>query len=139
MLELANELSLFAVQLHGEESQEYIDNLREELNDNCQIFKALPVELNVPTLPKNIDHIVLDGKNAGSGQAFNWQALAESEQDLSNCFLAGGLNNENITQAVNLMTEHDIFGLDLNSGVEASPGIKCSEKLTQVFAQIRNY
>lgn len=139
VLELANELSLFAVQLHGEESQEYIDNLREELNDNCQIFKALPVELNVPTLPKNVDHIVLDGKNAGSGQAFNWQALAESEQDLSRCFLAGGLQLDNITQACVQLTNQELFGLDINSGVESSPGIKCRDKLQQVFAQIRNY
>jgi len=139
VLELANELSLFAVQLHGEESQEYIDSLREELNDNCQIFKALPVELNVPTLPKNVDHIVLDGKNAGSGQAFNWQALAESEQDLSRCFLAGGLQLDNITQACAQLTNQELFGLDINSGVESSPGIKCRDKLQQVFAQIRNY
>jgi len=139
VLELANELSLFAVQLHGKESQEYIDNLREELNDNCQIFKALPVELNVPTLPKNVDHIVLDGKNAGSGQAFNWQALAESEQDLSRCFLAGGLQLDNITQACAQLTNQELFGLDINSGVESSPGIKCRDKLQQVFAQIRNY
>ncbi|AZQ83896.1 bifunctional indole-3-glycerol-phosphate synthase TrpC/phosphoribosylanthranilate isomerase TrpF [Colwellia sp. Arc7-635] len=139
VLELANELSLFAVQLHGEEPQEYIDNLREELNDNCQIFKALPVELNVPILPKNVDHIVLDGKNAGSGQAFNWQALAESEQDLSRCFLAGGLQLDNITQACAQLTNQELFGLDINSGVESSPGIKCRDKLQQVFAQIRNY
>lgn len=139
VLELAEELQLFAVQLHGEESQEYIDNLRKELNDNCQIFKALPVELNVPTLPKNVDHIVLDGKNAGSGQAFNWQALAESEQDLSRCFLAGGLQLDNITQACAQLTNQELFGLDINSGVESSPGIKCRDKLQQVFAQIRNY
>ena len=139
VLELAEELQLFAVQLHGEESQEYIDNLRKELNDNCQIFKALPVELNVPTLTKNVDHIVLDGKNAGSGQAFNWQALAESEQDLSRCFLAGGLQLDNITQACAQLTNQELFGLDINSGVESSPGIKCRDKLQQVFAQIRNY
>jgi len=139
VLELAHELQLFAVQLHGEESQEYIDNLRVKLNDNCQIFKALPVESSVPTLAKNVDHIVLDGKNAGSGQAFSWQALAESEQDLSRCFLAGGLQLDNITQACAQLTNQELFGLDINSGVESSPGIKCRDKLQQVFAQIRNY
>ncbi len=141
---LAKELVLHAVQLHGKEDQDYINKLQALLNDNgavaCEIWKAQSVDSTVPELSlKNVQHNVLDGKNAGSGETFNWQGLAESEQDLSNCFLAGGLNNENITQAVNLMTEHDLFGLDLNSGVEASPGIKCSEKLTQVFAQIRNY
>lgn len=137
-------LNLYAVQLHGQEDQNYINKLQALLNENgastCEIWKAQSVETAVPELSlTNIQHTVLDGKNAGSGQTFNWQGLADSEQDLSSCFLAGGLNVENIKQAVNLLTEHDLFGLDLNSGVEASPGIKCSEKLTQVFAEIRNY
>ena len=139
VLEFAHELQLSAVQLHGQESQEYIDSLKEKLSQHCQIFKALPVENKVPALPSNVDHIVLDGKNAGSGQAFNWQALADSEQDLSRCFLAGGLQRDNITQACGQLNNHELFGLDINSGVESSPGIKCREKLNEVFAQIRNY
>ena len=139
VLELAHDLQLSAVQLHGQESQEYIDNLREKLASNCQIFKALAVEQTVPTLAKNVDHIVLDGKSAGSGQTFNWQALTASEQDLSTCFLAGGLALDNITQACQQMTNQELFGLDINSGVESSPGIKCRDKLQQVFAKIRNY
>ncbi|MFT5635656.1 MAG: indole-3-glycerol phosphate synthase/phosphoribosylanthranilate isomerase [Cognaticolwellia sp.] len=139
VIELANELQLCAVQLHGQEPQEYIDSLREKLASNCQIFKALPVEQALPTLPKNVDHIVLDGKSAGSGQAFNWQALTDSEQELSHCFLAGGLKLDNITQACGQLTNQELFGLDINSGVESSPGIKCRDKLLQVFAQIRNY
>lgn len=141
---LIKELNLYAVQLHGQEDQNYINNLQELLNGNgvtaCQIWKAQSVEKIIPELSlTNIQHSVLDGKNAGSGQTFNWQGLADSEQNLSSCFLAGGLNSENIKQVVNLLTEHDLFGLDLNSGVEASPGIKCSEKLKHVFAEIRNY
>ena len=91
------------------------------------------------SITSNVSQIVLDGKHAGSGKTFGWQALAESEQDLSNCFLAGGLNSENIEHAVEQLTAHDLFGLDLNSGVESSPGVKSSEKLQQIFAQIRNY
>jgi len=141
---LAKDLNLHAVQLHGQEDQHYIDNLKQQLNENgataCQIWKAQPVENTVPDLTLSaIEHTVLDGKNAGSGQPFNWQGLADSEQNLSACFLAGGLSGDNIKQAVSLLTEHELFGLDLNSGVEVSPGIKCSEKLSQVFAEIRNY
>lgn len=143
IVELANKLGLFAIQLHGQEDQTYLDDLRERLAKtaakNCQIWKAVTVENNIPSFEVTAEHYVLDGKNAGSGQAFNWQALAESEQNLSSCFLAGGLNGENIKQAVKQLSAQDLFGLDLNSGVETSPGIKCSEKLQQVFAQIRNY
>ncbi len=137
--EIAALLQLHAVQLHGTENQAYIDQLRTELPSQCQIWKAIAVHEQVPEFTVNANHYLLDGKNAGSGQAFGWQLLAETEQDLSNSFLAGGLNSDNIAQAINHMMAQDIFGLDINSGVETSPGIKCRAKLNQVFAQIRNY
>jgi len=139
----ANELHLSAIQLHGQEDQDYIDDLQDKLSKtnakDCQIWKAIPVEEQVPNFRVNAAHYVLDGKNAGSGQTFGWQALAESEQNLSSSFLAGGLNGENIQQAVAQLTAQDLFGLDLNSGVESSPGVKCSEKLKHVFSKIRHY
>ena len=137
--ELAQQLNLHAVQLHGSEDQAYIDKLTRQLPKNCQIWKAVAVEQQVPDFKVNAQQYVLDGKNAGSGQAFNWQALANSEQDLSSCFLAGGLNSDNIENAIEQLTTQELFGLDLNSGVEQSPGIKCREKLQQVFTKIRNY
>jgi len=141
---LVESLNLTAVQLHGQEDQSYIDDLKDTLlksnNGGCQIWKANSVEDSVSALDlTSVEHYVLDGKNAGSGQPFNWQTLADTEQALSSSFLAGGLSTQNIEQAVELLTAHDLFGLDLNSGVEQSPGIKCSEKLNQVFATIRNY
>jgi indole-3-glycerol phosphate synthase/phosphoribosylanthranilate isomerase len=93
----------------------------------------------VPLLNQNVYHHLLDGQSPGSGKTFNWQVLALSEQNLSKSFLAGGLNNENISQALDQLTQVDLFGLDLNSGVEDSPGIKSSKKLAQVFSKIRNY
>ena len=137
--ELATNLNLFAVQLHGNETNEYIDSLQPLLPESCQIWKALPVESEIPDLINNAQFHILDGKNAGSGETFNWRALAESEQDLTQCFLAGGLSIDNIEQAISQKTSLDLFGLDLNSGVETSPGVKSREKLQQVFAAIRHY
>jgi indole-3-glycerol phosphate synthase / phosphoribosylanthranilate isomerase len=136
---LAQQLNLHAVQLHGNEDQHYINSLQKQLPENCQIWKAIAVEQKLPEFSVNAQQYILDGKNAGSGQPFDWQALANSEQDLSRCFLAGGLNSENIESAIEQLTTQELFGLDLNSGVEQSPGIKCREKLQQVFTQIRNY
>jgi len=137
--QLASELNLFAVQLHGSEDQDYVDALTALLPENCQIWKAVAVTDSIDSFSVNAQHYVLDGKNAGSGQAFDWRALAQSEQDLSTSFLAGGLNSDNIDNAIKHMTANDLFGLDLNSGVESSPGVKCKTKLTQVFSQIRHY
>lgn len=142
IVSLAETLSLFAIQLHGQEDQRYIDELTQKLtakNSQCVIWKAISVTNDIPQFTVKASNYVLDGKNAGSGQPFSWQLLTQSEQDLSQCFLAGGLNGENITEAVTLLTTQDLFGLDLNSGVETSPGVKSHEKLNNVFMHIRNY
>jgi len=140
---LAKNLKLSAVQLHGNEDDAYINTLRvmldEQSCERCQIWQASAVLGAVPILSCNVDQHVLDGKSPGSGQAFDWQILANSEQDLSNSLLAGGLNSDNINLALAQLTHLDLFGLDLNSGVETSPGIKSSEKLNSIFAKIRNY
>ena len=143
IIDLVKTLRLSAVQLHGSEDAHYIAALIVALAENncsdCQVWQASPVADSVPLLNQSVSHHVLDGQSPGSGETFNWQVLALSEQDLSTSFLAGGLNNNNISQALEQLTHVDLFGLDLNSGVEDSPGIKSSEKLAQVFAKIRNY
>ncbi|NQY87815.1 MAG: bifunctional indole-3-glycerol-phosphate synthase TrpC/phosphoribosylanthranilate isomerase TrpF [Colwellia sp.] len=143
IIDLVKSLNLTAVQLHGSEDEAYIKALKTQLTENncasCEVWQAKSVLANVPTLSAHVAHHVLDGKSPGSGQPFDWQILSTSEQDLSTSFLAGGLNSDNIQLALKQLTQLDLFGLDLNSGVESSPGIKSSEKLAQVFAQIRNY
>jgi indole-3-glycerol phosphate synthase/phosphoribosylanthranilate isomerase len=53
--------------------------------------------------------------------------------------LAGGLSQDNINSALAQLSAQDLFGLDINSGVEDSPGVKSREKLNSIFTQIRNY
>lgn len=143
VVELAEKLSLYAIQLHGKEDQEYLNTLQARLANSaasdCLIWRALAVDHAIPDLPSATNNVVLDGKHAGSGQAFAWQIIAQSQQDLSTCYLAGGLNLENIAQAIDCVMAHNLVGLDINSGVESSPGIKNHLKLQQLFAQIRNY
>lgn len=135
----AYELSLFAVQLHGNENQEYIEQLQKQLPNGCQVWKAIPVENELNEFSISAQHYVLDGKNAGSGKPFSWQLLHESEQDLSACLLAGGISNDNINDAIAVQNKKSLFGLDINSGVESEPGKKCSVKINDIFTKIRNY
>lgn len=139
IVHLVNSLGLYAVQLHGSEDKDYIELLTTLLPDTCQLWQAEPVVDHVPTLNKKVVHHILDGKQAGSGQVFDWRLLAKSEQDLSSCFLAGGISIENIQQAIEQLTERPLHGIDLNSGVESSPGVKDDSKLQQVFAALRTY
>ncbi len=130
----AASLSLAAVQLHGQESQNYINQLRAILPAACQIWKALRVDDTVP--PRNLQHVeryVMDSGNGGSGQRFDWSLLAG--QPLDNVLLAGGLSADNCCAAAQL----GCAGLDFNSGVESTAGIKDPHLIATVFQTLRAY
>lgn len=137
ILFIVKEVGLHAIQLHGHEPQHYIDELREKLPPNVQIIKAVNIQNNAINLPamdyNNIDYYLLDGKKGGSGEPFDWSLL--KGVDLSNLFLAGGISSENIEDAL----RYKPLGVDINSGVESSPGIKDPQKLTAIFKQIVNF
>jgi len=132
--DIAKNLQLAAVQLHGSEDQSYIDSLRPLLPAECQIWKALSVKESMPARELNqVDRYVLDNGKGGSGVRFDWSKLAG--QDLSNVLLAGGLGADNCVEAAQL----GCAGLDFNSGVEREPGIKDADKITAVFQTLRAY
>lgn len=134
--ERVNELGLKAVQLHGEEDQLFIDTLKPLLGEQVEIWKAYGVTDQVPALIENhIDRHLLDTKvgtqTGGTGLVFDWSLIGEPEKVM----LAGGINPFNAQKA----SQQGCLGLDLNSGVEHSPGKKDQEKLLQTFAAIRDY
>ena len=132
----AKTLGLFAVQLHGDETQEYVNALKEQLPAGTEIWKAYGVTDKVPSLLVNyIDRHLLDSKvgqqSGGTGVTFDWQLV----HDTKRVMLAGGLTPDNVSQAAKL----GCLGLDLNSGVELSPGKKDINLLKQAFSAIRHY
>ncbi|MCG9582260.1 bifunctional indole-3-glycerol-phosphate synthase TrpC/phosphoribosylanthranilate isomerase TrpF [Vibrio tubiashii] len=131
-----NELGLSAIQLHGKEDQAFVDTLKASLPSGVEIWKAYGVSENVPELiENNVDRHLLDTKVGsqvgGTGLVFDWSLIG----DPSKVMLAGGITPFNAQKAA----AQGCLGLDLNSGVEHSPGKKDGEKLEQAFAAIRNY
>ncbi|WP_051202183.1 bifunctional indole-3-glycerol-phosphate synthase TrpC/phosphoribosylanthranilate isomerase TrpF [Ferrimonas senticii] len=129
---VANQLQLHAVQLHGSEDDEYIDQLRPHLHS--QIWKAVkPDRSNLVT---SADRLLFDsaqaGQFGGTGQPFDWSTLPAERQQI---LLAGGLGPDNIDAAIAV----GCFGLDLNSGVEQAPGVKDPHKLALCFEALRAF
>lgn len=86
------------------------------------------------------DTILLDtyhaGSFGGSGQTGDWKSFAGYRAKFIkvNWVLAGGLKPENIAAAVSATGARYV---DVNSGVEAAPGVKDAAKITAFFAALR--
>lgn len=137
IVDIVNALSLHIVQLHGHETQEYINALRKKLPITCQLWKAINGHQPLPKkLPKNIDKLIIDSQHdsilGGTNTCFDWEKLKHASI-LEHSFIAGGLNAQNIEKAKSYAS----FGLDVNSGVETIPGIKDKVKLKTLFEQLR--
>jgi phosphoribosylanthranilate isomerase len=69
----------------------------------------------------------------GTGQTFDWN-LIDGLRIPGPVFLAGGLGPENVGAAINAVRP---FAVDINSGVETSPGRKDHAKITALIDAVR--
>lgn len=125
-------------QLHGEENDEYIKQLRKRVENTSESEKSSKSEntsktpiikafnINFPgALEKaeisSADYVMLDpGK--GSGITFDWSSVKSFDRPY---FLAGGLNPENVDSVIKTLQP---FAVDVSSGVETD-GVKDAEKI----------
>lgn len=134
----SSELGLAAIQLHGEESRETIDSIRQVVSKDTQIWKAHRVSsTRIPTASElGVDRVLLEahvkGTRGGTGQTFDWSLLGASGNP-NEVILAGGLEPSNASDAAST----GAFMLDVNSGVESSPGIKSPEYMKSFFDALR--
>ncbi|MFC4699021.1 bifunctional indole-3-glycerol-phosphate synthase TrpC/phosphoribosylanthranilate isomerase TrpF [Glaciecola siphonariae] len=148
VLEYARTLGLHAVQLHGNESIEYIKALRQALPATTEIWKALGVskqdsaahlsqQLSVyEHVSAELSRILVDCKvgkqSGGTGETFDWSLLTNVNSRLP-LMLAGGIDAQNAAVAMS----SKVHGIDVNSGVESAPGVKDIDKIQAMFAMLR--
>ena len=104
--ELLNAGIIDAAQLHGNEDDVYIKNLR--VLSNKPIIKAFKVHAAEESLA---DFILIDA-GAGDGKIFDWGLIRNLRREY---FLAGGLTPENVGDAIKLLKP---FAVDVSSGIE---------------------
>jgi phosphoribosylanthranilate isomerase len=75
------------------------------------------------------------GRYGGTGAIFDWQAAIDAKV-YGRIILAGGLNPDNVRQAVEMVSP---YAIDVSSGVEAQPGKKDRTKLQQFFRNLKEY
>src|SRR5690606_17245983 len=72
----------------------------------------------------------------GSGEGFDRSLLAavRNAADARPMVLAGGLNPENVAHSIRMLRP---YAVDVSSGIEEAPGIKCAEKITAFIQAVR--
>lgn len=133
-------------QLHGDEDEEYIRNLKdksiEETGKQIPVINAIEIKECADYDDELLkwrdsasDYFILDS-GKGSGKTFDWSLIdKESEFFKNSIFLAGGLNSENLALAIG---EFNPFAVDLSSSVETD-GFKDEKKIKKIIEIMENY
>ncbi len=117
------DFGLEAVQLHGDESPEYADQVEAPF-----AIKAIRVgpHFSLAAVARYRCHAVLldswcDLNPGGTGKTFPWSEAAKQDGRVERLILAGGLTSENVARAISVVRP---FAVDVCSGVEMRPGKK---------------
>ena len=121
-----------AVQLHGREDEDYIQDLRKQLG-NTRIIQAFSIcsEQDAKRAEESsADLILADSPGGGTGEVFDWTLLSKIRRPY---FLAGGLTPDNAGDAVNALAP---YGVDVSSGIETG-GEKDRKKMEKFVLAVR--
>ncbi len=140
ILQRAN-LGFDFVQLHGNETVEQCAILRDS---GLKVIKVFSIDedfdfQDVAPYERYVEFFLFDTKGkfyGGNAKTFNWELLKKYDQEVP-FFLSGGLSPDNIVELGDV-SNMNLHALDLNSGVEKSPGIKSLEKLTTALKALHS-
>ena len=132
----AMQIGLDTVQLHGQETPDYVKTL------NLNYVKALRTKssdqvINACESYSDAAALLLDpyvkGMHGGTGQLLDETKWPNEQTDVP-LILAGGLSPKNIGARLSLLSP---YGVDINSGVETAPGIKSADALFECVDKVR--
>ena len=124
--------TLDLVQLHGQEDEVYIAELRKQIS--VPIIKAFSVQTSEDVRraeESSADCILLDHGSGGTGASFDWSLLTGLTRPY---VLAGGLTPKNLPGAIKRLHP---WTVDLSSGVETD-GEKDRSKILAAVQVVRN-
>ena len=140
---------LYAVQLHGDETDEFCL----ELMDKAKVIKVFRIagEENIDELTapfQNVCHYFLFDTNSapsgggpmgafgGSGKKFDWKLLEQATINKP-FFLSGGIGPEDVEKLETFHHPH-LYAVDINSRFETEPGLKDLNKVKRFVDGLRS-
>lgn len=135
-----NKYRLEVVQLHGNELPEYCNCLK---NKGLIIIKVFEISnnFNFTSLDKYIDvcnYFLFDSKSGSrgaSGFKFNWTKIEEYHFNKP-FFIGGGIGPKDVS-IIKKLNHKSMYGVDINSCFEISPGVKDSKRVKDFIDEIK--
>ena len=132
--EKVGQYKLDYVQLHGDESVEYVGEL---FAIGIKVIKVFSVgqEFDFNQLKPYkglVDFFLFDTKGkerGGNGEVFNWEVLHNYPYDVP-YFLSGGIDLENVEEVTNIKVQP--YAIDVNSKFKLEPGLKDIDELREL-------
>jgi phosphoribosylanthranilate isomerase len=133
--------NLKAVQLHGQESVAYCEELK---STGVEVIKAFGIDENfdfskLEGYLNAVDYFLFDTQtpaHGGSGKIFDWKLLTNYKFDKP-YFLSGGIDLTHTTTIKNI-NDPRLYAVDVNSKFELEPGLKDVEKLRELFKEMNS-
>lgn len=145
---LIDQIQPNVIQLHGKEDIKYLTEIRKSM-PNAKIVKAIRVadqaiDISFTEIESLVDGFLFDtyakGQPGGTGESFNWELIQLS--NISKPYiLSGGLEKSSIPKIIDSAKFWNKLpvGLDFNSKLEISPGIKCSKAIYQMIHEMQRF
>lgn len=138
--DIAKYCGLTMVQLHGSESPQYCEAVNTRVVKTFSIRPDGKVSETDPFYDpylESVSGVLLDTFHekvaGGTGQTFDWELIQKCRPAVP-LILAGGLTPDNVADAIRQVSP---FAVDVNSGVEISPGVKDIDAVERLVASVR--
>lgn len=141
LLQIVNDCGLDYVQLHGGESAEYCNEVK---NSGVKIIKAFSVDesfdMDVTNEFQFCDYLLFDTKGenpGGNGMQFNWDILQNYKGEVP-FILSGGLELKHSNSLREIRNVYPLLSvLDINSKFEIEPGLKKIDLVEEFINEIK--
>jgi phosphoribosylanthranilate isomerase len=146
--DVADAAGLTAIQMHGDDEDPHVADLVAGRRPHLRLLAAISMRHPSPVgwasvwNPDVVDTFLIDSgnssKHGGTGEVFDWRASVQTLEEIKRfgqLVLAGGLTAKNVAEAVGILKP---WGVDVVSGVEASPGKKDPEKVRAFVKAVRD-
>ncbi len=140
VVRIAEVVNLDGLQLHGDETVEYCQRVKEK---SPQRFLIKAVSSAAALEPKTLrkyssEAVMLDAFDAklrgGTGKVADWTKAKELTEQLPRLFLAGGLSPENVAEAIAAVRP---YAVDACSSLETSAGKKSARRMKEFVDAVR--